>query len=88
MKTTYAPRAHRDMLRTSCGEFMAVDQYGETYHALKHPRKDLLGRLGMQHAEKMYQDTKSGEARHSGYVIAGLWLTVFEVTPWHAKETK
>ena len=62
--------------------YMAVDQYGQTYHGLKHPRKDLLARLGGGRAEKMYCDTTSGETRHKGYVIAGLWLTVYRVLPW------
>ena len=62
--------------------FMAIDQYGNTHHGLEHPRKDLLERLGRKHAEKMYVDTKDGTAKHIGYVIAGLWLTVYEVKRW------
>ena len=62
--------------------YMAVDQYGQTYHGLKHPRKDLLARLGRRHAEKMYCDTTNGKTRHKGYVIAGLWLSVYRVSPW------
>jgi len=30
----------------------------------------------------MYVDTKDGTAKHIGYVIAGLWLTVYEVKRW------
>jgi hypothetical protein len=59
--------------------YMAVDQYGQTYHGLSKPRRDLLDRLYRKHAEKMYVDTKSGEARHCGYIIGGLWLSVYEV---------
>lgn len=63
--------------------YMAKDQYGQWYHGLKHPRKDLLERLGHQHCNKMYVDTKDGRAtKHIGYVIAGLWLTVYEVHEW------
>lgn len=40
--------------------FMGVDQYGETYHGLIHPRADLMKRLGVKHAETMYTDLKSG----------------------------
>jgi hypothetical protein len=29
----------------------------------------------------MYMDTKSGEARHCGYIIGGLWLSVYKVEP-------
>ena len=38
--------------------YMAIDQYGHTYHGLKHPRKDLCERLCCSHVEKMYQDKK------------------------------
>lgn len=40
--------------------YMAIDQYGHTYHGLKHPRKDLCERLCRSHVEKMYQDKKDG----------------------------
>ena len=62
--------------------YMAVDQYGQTYHGLEHPRKDLLERLGRRHADKIYCDTTSGKTRHVGYIIAGLWLEVFAVSTW------
>lgn len=61
--------------------YMAIDQYGTTYHGLKHPRKDLLNRLGATHAEKIYQEDKKGHVYHVGYVIRGLWLTLYKVTP-------
>jgi len=60
-------------------QFMAIDQYGQTYHGLKYPRRDLCRRLGRSHVGKMYVDPG---ARHIGYVIAGLWLEVLEVVPW------
>ncbi len=60
--------------------YMAIDQYGQTHHGLEHPRKDLMEKLGSRHAHKMYVDSMSkGTAIHIGYVIAGLWLTVYEV---------
>jgi hypothetical protein len=62
-------------------KFMAIDQYGQTYHGLEHPRTDLLARLSRKHADKMYVDTKKGGTRHSGYVIGGLWLSVYRVMP-------
>ena len=62
--------------------YMAIDQYGGTYHGLKNPRKDLLERFGRKKASKMYIESKTGEVRHTGYVIAGLWLTVYEVSAW------
>lgn len=61
--------------------FMAIDQYGQTFHGLTNPRKDLCERLCRQHASKMYVDQKAGPPVHIGYVIAGLWLTVYEVIP-------
>lgn len=64
---------------------MARDQYGRTYHDLgAHPRRALLRIFGRKHADKMYQDRKSGPPLHTGYVIAGHWLTVYTVTPWGA----
>ena len=59
--------------------YMATDQYGNTYHDLKHPRKDLMNQLGSQHVDKMYMDTVSGETHHIGYIIAGHWLNVYSV---------
>ena len=61
--------------------FMAVDQYGNTFHNLKHPRKDLCEKLGRQHVDRMYVDTKDGKSYHCGYIIGGHWLDVFEVIP-------
>ena len=67
---------------------MAIDQYGQTYHGLKNPRKDLCHRLGCKSAVKMYQDKKDGTTCHAGYVIAGLWLTLYEVVPYAARKIK
>ena len=61
--------------------FMAIDQYGHTYHGLTNPRKDLCERLGKKHVEKMYRDGKDGVALWVGYIIGGLWLELFEVKP-------
>ena len=67
---------------------MAIDQYGQTYHGLEYPRRDLLRVLGRKHASKMYVDRADGKALHIGYVIAGLWLTVYEVkTAWNNDQT-
>jgi hypothetical protein len=63
-------------------DHMAIDQYGQTYHSLgKHPRKALLDKLCRKHASKMYIDSKDGKAYHVGYIIGGLWLSVYSVTP-------
>lgn len=62
--------------------YMAIDQYGHTHHNLgPHPRKGLLAKLGRKHAARIYQDTKDGSPVHVGWIIAGLWLSVFEVIP-------
>ena len=61
---------------------MAIDQYGNTYHDLgAHPRKALLAKLGRKHAERMYVDGHDGKSYHIGWIIGGLWLTVYRVEP-------
>ena len=71
-------------MKTTKLGFMARDQYGQTYHfpGAEHPRKALLDHFGRQHVAKMYVDTKAGVAKHIGYIVAGLWLTVLEVHEW------
>ena len=69
-------------------EHMAVDQYGHTYHALgAHPRKELLKRLCRQHAGKIYRE-KDGSTVHVGWVIGGLWLTIYETVPMERPSDK
>lgn len=61
-------------------DHMAIDQYGNTLHALgPYPRKALLERLGRKHADRMYVDDSEGRPHHIGYVIAGRWLTLYKV---------
>lgn len=63
--------------------FMAVDQYGATYHDLgEHPRKELMTRLHCKHVDKMYCDGNDGTTYHVGYIIGGLWLSLYEVKPF------
>ena len=64
--------------------YLGIDQYGKRYKIDKHPRKELLDQLGRSHAELMYQDSKSG-TRKAGYVIAGLWISVYEVHEWASR---
>lgn len=59
--------------------YIAIDQYNRHYLIDRHPRKELLAQLGASRADKMYVDTTSGQARHTGYVIHGLWLHVFRL---------
>lgn len=61
-------------------DYMGIDQHGTTYHDLgPHPRKGLLEKLGSKHASKMYVDKKDGTSVHIGYIVRGLWVTVYEV---------
>jgi hypothetical protein len=64
--------------------YMAIDQYGQTYHLsdCKSPRQALLSRFGAKSASKMYVDLKSGGVRHTGYIIKGLWLSIYSVSIW------
>ncbi len=65
--------------------YMAVSNRGTTYHlidAKKHPRGQLLAKCYRKHAAKMYCDTKAGEEKHIGYVIAGEWFNIYEVHSW------
>ena len=66
---------------------MGIDQYGNHYDGLVHPRKDLLDRLGASHAEKLYRD-RGGKPVHVGYVISGLWIELYEVHAWSKEVTK
>jgi hypothetical protein len=66
---------------------MAIDQNGHAFHDLgPHPRQALCARLGRRHADKMYIDGKDGKTYHIGYIIGGLWLTLYEVRPWRRSE--
>lgn len=59
---------------------MAIDQYGQTHHNLgPHPRKTLLERLGRKHCARMFVDRKDSTPVHIGWIIGGLWLTVYKV---------
>jgi hypothetical protein len=62
---------------------IGVDQYGHHYGNLgKYPRKELMERLCIKHVSKMYCDLKNGKVEHTGYVIGGLWITVYRVIPF------
>lgn len=61
---------------------MGIDQYGETYHDLKHPRKELLERIGCGKVRKQYVDKKDGSVVQTGYVVGDRWVTLYNVTPW------
>lgn len=62
--------------------YMGVDQFGHTYHDLRHPRKK-LSKILPGRVSKMYQDTKDATPAHVGYVIGPLWITLYQVIPFH-----
>ena len=62
--------------------YLGIDQHGQHYNIKKYPRKELLEHFGMKHADKMYIDQFGGHSIHSGYVINGLWITVYKVHEW------
>jgi hypothetical protein len=69
-----------DMEKTMC---MGIDQYGQGFHDLgKFPRKELCERLGVTSAKRMYQEDSEGNSYHIGYIVAGLWVTLYSVTRW------
>lgn len=61
----------------------AVNQYGERITLEgKHPRKELLDKLGGGHADRIYIDKKNGGTVHVGYIVRGDWWSFYNVTPW------
>ena len=66
---------------------MARDQYGNCEHGLdaKHPRADLLRRLGRTSASKQYTEKEGSSNPHTGYIIAGRWFTFYFIVPWEGK---
>jgi hypothetical protein len=75
---------------SSKSNFMAIDQYGHTYHNLgQHPRKELMERIGCRHVSKMYHDKKDGNGSrsviHVGYVVGQHWCTLYEVKPYEGR---
>lgn len=69
---------------------VGIDQYGGRHFiAGKHPRKELLEKLGASHAEKIFEDKvvcdpggreHSRRSVHTGYYIQGLWIILY--TAW------
>ena len=66
---------------------MARDQHGDYEHGLdaKHPRADLLRRLGRTAAAKQYTERKDGTNPHTGYVVGTRWFTFYRVTTWEGE---
>ena len=59
---------------------IAIDQYGQVHKIRgEQPRKELLELFGKASAKKIYRDKKSGGSVHIGYVVGGLWLTLYSI---------
>ena len=59
--------------------YMGIDQFGQTFHGLEYPRRDLMRCFDRQRASKMYVDKLDGSTVHIGYIVAGHWVTVYSV---------
>lgn len=44
-------------------------------------RKGLLATLGATNAIRQYTDDKAGRSWHTGYIVKGVWYTLYEVIP-------
>lgn len=56
--------------------YLGIDQYGAKYVLnTKHPRKALLDQFHTKHIDKMFR----GEGDHCGYIVKGLWITLYKV---------
>jgi hypothetical protein len=66
--------------------YLGIDQHGRYYVIKKHPRKELIKQVGVSHVRKMYCNMKDGSVKEKGYVISGLWISIFRVCPWKKVE--
>ena len=67
--------------------YLAVGQYRtiELTDARKHPRGQLLRELGISSARNVYIDGNDGKPQHIGYIAAGEWWTIYEVSEWQGR---
>ena len=69
--------------------YIALGSYGSTLRLTdpeKHPRKQLLSKLGRNKATRIYRDDKYGNPKHIGYEVAGEWFDIFEIHEWNGNE--
>lgn len=59
--------------------YIGIDQFGNQYLLGKHPRKELIDRIGVKHVDKMYRDGKAGNAEFIGYVLGNYWVVLYKV---------
>ena len=63
--------------------YLGIDNLGNYYHIdSKYPRKWLLNHLYRKHCDKMYCDMADGTTKHTGYIIAGVWITIYKISDW------
>ena len=68
-------------------QVLGIDQYGNHYKDLgRFPRKALTEQLLTKHVCKMYVDTRAGETKHIGYIIAGFWITLYYINEWTGRK--
>lgn len=76
------------MTKTNGVKYMAIDQYGNTYHGLKHPRTELsklVGAPGPACLRMLYKTEPNGDDIHIGYEYKGRKYRLYEVSPYEAK---
>ena len=63
--------------------FLAVGNNGEllTLASSKHPRKQLLEKLGRKGAEPIYAGLKDGGTERVGWIVGGVWWSIYRVCP-------
>ena len=59
--------------------YLGVDQHGGHYYLKNHPRKELMEKIGVKNCNIMYTDMKDGSTKRIGYVVGGLWISVYEI---------
>lgn len=76
------------MTRHNETKYMAIDQYGNTYHGLTYPRKELAEQIGchVSTLQKMYVDKADGSVAHVGYATAKMQFRLFKVEPFEEVE--
>ena len=66
--------------------YIAIDQYNNrvTLTDTKHPRKQLLNKLGVKSAQTIYRDV-DGKSKLDGYIVRGSWYSIYAIHAWDGK---
>ena len=72
------------MVAHKTNKFMAIDQSGNTYHGLTHPRNELAQQIGCHPSslKRLYMDKTDGTTVHIGYATANMQFRLYEVIPY------